>query len=201
MKIKSPRVHSPILFILGISFFLAFTLYFAYSFSQKVFWVTPSPTPIPTLISQPISDMHVSPSPSVFLLEKETVLVKRVIDGDTIELTDGRKVRYIGINTPETVDPRRSVQCFGHEAAEMNKEIVQEKEVILIHDVSNTDKYARLLRYVYIGDLFVNDYLVREGYARASTFPPDVTYAEQFVEAEKEARENDRGLWKSCPTK
>lgn len=69
----------------------------------------------------------------------------------------------------------------------------------MTRDVSNTDKYGRLLRYVYIGDVFINDYLVRQGYAHIDTYPPDVKYVEQFKEAEKEARENNRGLWKSCP--
>lgn len=202
MKRKYPRVYPPLLFILTVSFFLAFTLYITYSFSQKAFRMYPSPAPIPAVISQPASDTPASPSPlSAFLREKETAVVKRIIDGDTIELTDGRKVRYIGINTPETVDPRQKVQCFGHEAAEMNRKLVQGKEVTLIRDVSNKDKYGRLLRYVYISDLFINDYLVREGYGRVSTFPPDVAFAQQFLAAEHEARENNRGLWKECPVK
>lgn len=132
------------------------------------------------------------------LEEKETVLVTKVIDGDTIEIEGGKRVRYIGIDTPETEDPRRKVQCFGQEAYQKNKELVEGKEVRLEKDVSEKDKYGRLLRYVYIGDVFVNDYLVREGYARASSFPPDVKYQEQFRQAEKEAREQNRGLWSSC---
>lgn len=121
--------------------------------------------------------------------------VSRVVDGDTIQLENGQKVRYIGIDTPETVDPRKPVQCFGREASNKNKELVEGKEVHLVKDVSETDKYGRLLRYVYVGDMFVNDYLVRNGYAHASTFPPDVKYQDQFKQAEQEARENKRGLW------
>ena len=68
-------------------------------------------------------------------------------------------------------------------------------------DISETDKYKRLLRYVWIGDVLVNDYLVRQGFALTSTFPPDVKYETQFLEAETEARENNRGLWFSCPSK
>ena len=64
--------------------------------------------------------------------------------------------------------------------------------------VSDTDRYGRLLRYVWVGDIFVNDYLVRHGYAYAYTYPPDVKYSEQFVQAQKEARENNRGLWAVC---
>jgi len=130
--------------------------------------------------------------------EEETYLVTRVIDGDTIEIEGGYKVRYIGIDTPETVHPSKPVECFGLEASNKNKEFVEGKRIKLEKDVSETDKYGRLLRYVWIDDTFVNDYLVRQGYAYAYTYPPDVKYAEQFVRAQKEARENNRGLWSSC---
>ncbi|MFZ1735991.1 MAG: thermonuclease family protein [Candidatus Moraniibacteriota bacterium] len=121
--------------------------------------------------------------------------ISRVVDGDTVELESGQKVRYIGIDTPETVDPRRPVGCFGKEASDKNKELVDGKDVRLVKDVSETDKYGRLLRYVYAGDLFVNEYLVREGYAKASSYPPDVKYRDLFREAEADARINKRGLW------
>ncbi|MCL5411551.1 MAG: thermonuclease family protein [Patescibacteria group bacterium] len=131
-------------------------------------------------------------------LNKNLVRVSRVVDGDTVEIEGGQKVRYIGINTPETVDPRKPVECFGSKASLKNKELVEGKEVRLEKDVSETDQYGRFLRYVYVGNVFVNDYLVRQGYAQISTFPPDVKYQEQFKEAEKEARENNRGLWADC---
>jgi micrococcal nuclease len=127
-----------------------------------------------------------------------TYSVTRVIDGDTIEIEGGYKVRYIGIDTPETVHPSKSVECFGIEASNKNKELVEGKKVKLEKDISETDKYGRLLRYVWVGDIFVNDYLVRQGYAYASTYPPDIKYSEQFVHAQREARENNRGLWASC---
>lgn len=135
----------------------------------------------------------------------EEVFVVKVVDGDTIELTDGRKVRYIGIDTPETKDPRRPVGCFGKEAARENKSLVEGKFIILEKDVSETDKYDRLLRYVYLTlengqQLFINDYLVREGFAKASSYPPDVKYNEKFRQAEKYARENNLGLWGNCDT-
>lgn len=129
---------------------------------------------------------------------KDTIKVTKVVDGDTIELEGGQKVRYIGIDTPETVDPNKKVQCYGKEASDKNKSLVEGKEVKLVKDVSETDKYGRLLRYVYVGDTFVNDYLVRQGYANASSYPPDVKYQDQFTKAEKEARDNNRGLWNSC---
>ncbi|MCL5675658.1 MAG: thermonuclease family protein [Patescibacteria group bacterium] len=128
-------------------------------------------------------------------------LVSRVIDGDTIELSSGEKVRYIGMDTPETVDPRKPIQCFGKEASLENKKLVEGKTVTLTKDVSDKDKYGRLLRYVYVGKIFVNDYLVRYGFAHVATFPPDVIFAEQFKQAEQEARINNRGLWKNCPVK
>lgn len=134
------------------------------------------------------------------------VTVSRVVDGDTIEvvyLGQARKLRYIGVNTPETVDPRRPVQCFGKEAADENKRLLAGKEVYLEKDISDTDKFGRLLRYVYLKlddntMLFINDYLVREGFAQVDTFPPDVKYQARFVAAQKEARENNRGLWARC---
>lgn len=129
---------------------------------------------------------------------EQLFLVKRVIDGDTIELDNGQKVRYISIDTPETVHPSLPVQCFGQEASNKNKELVEGKMVKLEKDVSETDRYDRLLRYVYIDNIFVNDYLVRNGYAYADTVPPDVKYSEQFVQAQQEARQNNRGLWVSC---
>lgn len=127
--------------------------------------------------------------------------VTRVIDGDTIEVDiNGSvyRVRYIGIDTPETVHPSKPQECFGEEASERNRQLVEDKIVRLEKDVSETDVYGRLLRYVWVGDIFVNDYLVRQGYAYASTYPPDVKYAEQFVQAQTEARENNRGLWAIC---
>jgi endonuclease YncB( thermonuclease family) len=124
--------------------------------------------------------------------------VARVVDGDTIELETGEKVRYIGMDTPETVKPNTPIQCFGKEASVKNKELVEGKMVRLEKDVSETDRYGRLLRYVYAGDIFVNDYLVRQGYAKSSTYPPDVKYQNQFKLAETEARNNYRGLWGLC---
>jgi len=124
--------------------------------------------------------------------KKETAYVKRVIDGDTIEVDlNGKayKVRYIGINSPEYNQP------FGDEATQANSSLVSGKTVILEKDVSETDKYGRLLRYVYVGNLFVNAHLVKFGWAQASTYPPDVKYSDLFVSLEREARENNLGCW------
>lgn len=140
----------------------------------------------------------------------DLVTVTRVVDGDTIEVKAEsysperaervERVRYVGIDTPETVDPRKPVQCFGQEASNKNKELVLGKKVRLEKDISETDKYGRLLRYVWVENIFVNDYLIRNGFAKLDTFPPDVKYASQFQSAQKEAQDNNRGLWapKAC---
>lgn len=129
--------------------------------------------------------------------------VTRVIDGDTIEVNlVGKiyKVRYIGIDTPETVDPEKPIQSFGLEASAKNKELVEGKTVRLVKDVSETDKYGRLLRYVYVGDLFINAELVKLGYAQVATYPPDVKYQEYFLDLQREAEAAGRGLWANPKT-
>lgn len=128
-------------------------------------------------------------------LKFETVKVARVVDGDTIEIEGGKKVRYIGIDTPESVHPSKPVECFSTQATKKNKELVEGKEVRLETDVSETDRYGRLLRYVYVGDTFINNVLVSEGYAQSSSYPPDIKYQSVFIESERLARENNKGLW------
>ncbi len=125
----------------------------------------------------------------------EKVVVNRVVDGDTVELSDGRKLRYIGINTPETKDPSKDIECYGVEASLKNKELVEGIEVELEKDVSETDRYGRLLRYVYVNGEMINDLLVKEGFAQASAYPPDIKYQDKLESSEKEARENKKGLW------
>lgn len=91
--------------------------------------------------------------------------------------------------------PTRGVECFGAEASARNKELVGGKHVRLVKDVSETDKYGRLLRYVYVDGVFVNEALISGGYANVSTYPPDVRYAETFLAAEQTARMSGSGLW------
>jgi micrococcal nuclease len=123
-------------------------------------------------------------------------LVTRVIDGDTIVLENGTKVRYIGIDTPETKNPRKPVEYFGKEASEANKKLVEGKKVRLEYDVQRTDKYGRTLAYVYLEDgTFVNACLVMNGLAQVSTYPPNVKYQDEFLELERYAREKKKGLW------
>jgi len=120
--------------------------------------------------------------------------VIRVVDGDTIEVEDGQKVRYIGVNTPEL----QTSECFATQAAEINKNLVLGKVVKLKKDVSDTDKYSRLLRYVYINDMLVNNELLKNGAAKIETIPPDTKYKNEFTESEKYAKDNNLGLWSNC---
>ena len=132
-------------------------------------------------------------------IDNNTCIVKRVIDGDTIELENKQIVRYIGVDSPELHHPKKSVECFASAAAEFNKKLVEGKTVRLEKDVSETDKYKRLLRYVWIDDSkMINEIMVREGYAYAATFPPDVKYAETFRQLQQEAMNNKKGLWNYC---
>ena len=124
--------------------------------------------------------------------------VARVIDGDTIELQNGETVRYIGIDTPETVHPDKPAECFGTEATRANRRLVAGKQVRLERDVSNHDKYDRLLRYIYVNDTFVNKYLVEHGYAHAVSYPPDVKYQDILRKAQRTARRRERGAWGAC---
>ena len=118
--------------------------------------------------------------------------VARVVDGDTIVLSGGRRVRYIGIDTPE-VGARR--EHYGPEAGDFNASLVQGQTVHLEKDVSEVDRFGRLLRFVYADGILVNAELVREGYARARTYRPDTRYAECFAALEREASEARRGMW------
>jgi endonuclease YncB( thermonuclease family) len=128
-----------------------------------------------------------------------TVKVMRVIDGDTIVVEGGKRIRYLGIDTPETVDWRKGVQCFGPEASRLNKELVEGKRVRLERDKSDTDRYNRPLRYVWLGDVLVNEFLIREGYAIENFYgSADKKYRERLHAAEEEARREKRGLWSAC---
>ncbi len=161
-----------------------------------------SPTPISSPTATPTIQSEATSSATLGLMG-EKALVTKVIDGDTIILENGKTVRFVGIDTPETVDPRRPVGCFGKEASNETKSLLTGKVVILQKDVSDTDKYGRLLRLVFLplenGQiLFVDDYLVREGFARVYTYPPDIKFDSQFREAEAQAKNAKKGLWASC---
>jgi micrococcal nuclease len=128
-------------------------------------------------------------------------LVTRVVDGDTahVEL-DGRDVtiRFIGIDTPESVAPGQPLECFGPEAAGYTTDRLEGGRVRLEFDVEREDRFGRTLAYVWIGDELFNETLLRRGYALVTTFPPNVRYVERFAAAQRDARERDRGLWRAC---
>lgn len=155
-----------------------------------------STSPAPAALEVPPAETESRPvvrGEHTFPPSGETV-VRQVIDGDTIVLESGQIVRYIGVDAPETGRPR-SFECFSAEATARNRELVEGKPVRLEKDISETDKYGRMLRYVHVGDVLVNEALVRDGYATARSYPPDVRYRDLFRSAEAEAREAKRGLW------
>jgi len=122
--------------------------------------------------------------------ENETVIVKRVIDGDTIVLEDNRIIRLIGVNTPE------KHQWFYQEATNKTKELVLGKEVILEYDKGRYDKYGRTLAYVYFEDSFINYELLKQGYGRLMVISPNMKYFNEFKKAQAEARAEKQGIWK-----
>ena len=125
----------------------------------------------------------------------ESVQVVRVVDGDTLVLRSVGTVRLIGIDTPETVDPRKPVQAFGMEATAFLRQLVQGQPVRVEYDTQRFDKYGRTLAYLYLpDDSFVNLEMVRQGYAHAYLNYP-FRHMEEFRGAEREAREAGRGLW------
>lgn len=129
--------------------------------------------------------------------------VVRVVDGDTIIVRLGgadERVRYIGMDTPETVKPGTPVQCYGKRASAENHHLVDGQRVRLVGDAEPRDRYGRLLAYVYRASdgLFVNAALVRRGYARPMTIPPNVRYAGRFAAWARTARRSGRGLWHAC---
>lgn len=205
-------------FFLGVSFSILAIK--SSQFSLPLSRQSPSATPLLHDLYPTSMDLQISPPVSssvpldsgqagqtgVFIPQLEKVKITRVIDGDTIETETGRRIRYIGIDTPESTDPRKMVECFAKEAAFKNRELVLNKEVYLEKDVSEVDKYGRLLRYVWVilpsdEQIMVNEVLVKEGYALAVTYPPDIKYQQLFLQAERQAREEGKGLWSSCPAK
>jgi endonuclease YncB( thermonuclease family) len=127
--------------------------------------------------------------------------VQRVVDGDTIVVAGGVRVRFIGMDTPETKDPRRPVGCFGQEASRRTEHLLPPNTpIVLVYDVDRYDRYGRTLAYVYRArdGLFVNASLVHDGDAVAYTVPPNVAHADEFVALERAARATGRGLWSAC---
>jgi micrococcal nuclease len=127
--------------------------------------------------------------------------VSRAVDGDTVEVQLGGReedVRYIGVDTPETVKPGTPVQCFGPRAHRFNSHLVGGERVRLVFGEERRDVYGRLLAYVYRGDRFVNAELLRRGLARTLTIPPNDRFAERFERLQTAAARAGRGLWGAC---
>ncbi len=130
------------------------------------------------------------------------IKVLKAVDGDTVELMNGERLRYVGIDTPEEVDPRKPVQCYAKEAAEENRKLVEGKYITFYKDISGQDKYGRWLGYVYLSDgTFVNLELVKGGFAFAYKYAPDTSKSEQFSSAELSAKTANLGLWANCEVK
>lgn len=166
---------------------------------------TASATPEPTNTPEPPAEP--SPTPEPVEPERVEATVTSVVDGDTLDvMIEGQPftVRLIGIDTPETKHPELPVQCFGAEATAFTQDMIDRAggRVLLEKDVSETDQYGRLLRYVWLphedGTRFLNEELVKSGYAQASTYPPDVKYQDLFTEQQRLAREQSLGLWGVC---
>ncbi|MBP9710568.1 thermonuclease family protein [Patescibacteria group bacterium] len=166
--------------------------------NQDVSAVVSAPTSTAVIPSQEIASSSTSAYPT-------NATVVHVADGDTLEARmDGAsstiKVRFLGVNTPETVDPRRAVECFGKEASAFTKQLLQGKRILLKEDpqADNIDKYGRSLRNIFLEDgTDVNALLVKEGYAYAYvSFPQDKRRKAELKRLQEEAKLAKRGLWK-----
>lgn len=139
------------------------------------------------------------PAPEATFPKSDMSLVTRIIDGDTFEIETKQKVRLIGIDTPElnksnNLDP----ECFGTQSAQKLSELILNKKVRMEKDISQTDRFGRLLRYVYVDTVFVNKQLVESGYALAKNYPPDTKFKDIFSKSQKSAQEVKVGMWKEC---
>ena len=129
------------------------------------------------------------------------VVVRKVVDGDTLEVSGGERVRLIGVDTPETKAPNQPVGCFGKEASTFTAMLLPPGTAVrLVGDVEQRDRYGRLLAYVYrqSDGLFVNAELLRRGYAQLLTVPPNVAHTDEFVAIARQARDGAQGLWGTC---
>lgn len=162
----------------------------------------PAPTPTPTVtatLTLTATASYTSTPTATPTATADSYLVFNVIDGDTIDVLYGGtvyRVRYIGIDTPE-LSPE---ECYAQEAKARNQELVLGQHVTMVKDVSETDRYGRLLRYVYQGITFVNAQLVLEGYAVAAEYPPDTAFAEYFQDLQWMAMAAGSGMWSACAT-
>ena len=168
--------------------------------------LTPTPEPSPTtaagVVPQTATPEPAGATPPTAAPDpegREAAVIVDVIDGDTVVLEGGRRLRYVGVDTPETVAPGEPVACFGPEASVRNAELVRGRTVLLEKDVNDTDRFDRLLRYVYLEDgRMVNEVLVAEGYAISKAYPPDTLYQDRLDAAQSQAKAKNLGLWAAC---
>jgi micrococcal nuclease len=140
-------------------------------------------------------------SPNPMSAARHAATVTRVVDGDTAHVRyHGQDVtiRFIGIDTPETVAPGQPIECYGPEASAFTKQKLSGKRVRLEFDVDRIDPYGRTLAYIWLAGTLFNDTLVRDGYASVATYPPDTKYVDRFEAAQRDARAANRGLWGAC---
>jgi endonuclease YncB( thermonuclease family) len=154
----------------------------------------PLPAPSGTSKKQKVPN---SPLPHR-LSTRELAKVVAVLDGDTIIIGGGEKVRYAGLNTPETHHPDKLPEYCGQEAFEANRRLVAGKTVRLEFDERRRDKYGRLLAYVYVDSLCVNAELIRQGYAQVSTYKDNQRYHDEFMRLQQNAIAARRGMWGGC---
>ena len=162
---------------------------------------------IPVGVVGACANAAAGPAPSANTTDRVTqanAVVELVVDGDTVDVTidgDGERVRLIGIDTPETKRPDTPVECFGPEATAFTQSLLPpDTPVRLERDVVGRDDYGRILAYLYRASdgILVNYEIIRQGYARPLTIPPNAAHAELFVEAARQAERDDAGLWSSC---
>ena len=132
---------------------------------------------------------------ALFAEQPSTATVKKVTDGDTIVPTNGERVRYIGVNTPELSHPFKIMRHYGRKARAFNRSLVDGKDVRLELDLEERDRYGRLLAYVYVDDTFVNAELIKAGYGVTSIYFPNIKYCNMFLKLQQEASSKEKGLW------
>lgn len=169
--------------ILGIIIGILFIVY--KTLPQFRFQRSPTISNTITITNSPTND-----------IVQETVTF--VYDGDTVQISDGTHVRLIGIDAPEIAHDTSVPQCFATESAKLLKELILGQKISIGGDKQKQDVYGRMLAYVWADDVFINDFMVRQGYAKAMPIKPDVMYASQLRQAENEAKKAGRGLWHQC---
>jgi endonuclease YncB( thermonuclease family) len=215
-QLKQDKVAQIILVITAFvacigCFLVSGGLFFAFDQNHTNTQVVEQPPPPPPQPIETASESLPSPPPEPTKSEETNeeqanqfveAQVTNVVDGDTIDIQIGGveyRIRYILIDTPETHHPTKGEEPFGPEATEANRALVEGKIIKLEKDVSETDQYDRLLRYVYVDNILVNEELLRQGLAKVVTFPPDLKYVDRFLAVQEESQAAGRGIWGEMP--